>query len=600
MKKIYSISLALLFAGGVIAQNTTVKVAKKLDASTQSITKKGIKEQASTENQLKSTNAVLNETFEVSVPPAGWDATAEWALSTTSQGTSATGATGFFAFFDAYDLDAEVEGTLVTPILQPVTGDNTLSYSVNYYKRSTNTAYQSTGAELYIEFSTDNGANWTTSTTNVLAALPNYNSLNTGWTTLNVDLSAYNTQNVQVRFRAVSDYGWANIGIDNVTGPNVFSLNNELSAGTVFANMNSFDYFQMIPNSQMNTVDFGVKITNNGLAAQTNVTVHADINNGSFTGATGLNNPTASFAAATVDTLWANTTPTATTNTEFATKLWVSQTETDELPNNNIADSVYFYGTNTSYLRSMNVNSILSSYSFGSQAPAVTGFEYGATYLMANPGRVDSISTLIYKSSGTGNIVGKLYTIDINTGAYTLVGQTAAYSPVAGSNTNFDLTTLALQTPFTATAMTVLAATIQINGNFTTAPKDTIYIAADNAFMGDADLAGIASLNVGGTFGWYTFGSVPFVGLELQDPTTVSVKNIDLNKDLVIYPNPANNVLNIANAGNNANVTIMNSLGQVVYSAVVDNNSTINTENLSEGVYFVRVNNNVSKVIIRK
>lgn len=69
---------------------------------------------------------------------------------------------------------------------------------------------------------------------------------------------------------------------------------------------------------------------------------------------------------------------------------------------------------------------------------------------------------------------------------------------------------------------------------------------------------------------------------------------------LSVYPNPANNVVNIANLASNSNVTMMNSLGQVVYSAVASDKLSINTENLTEGVYFVRVNNQVVKVILSK
>ncbi|MEI7594900.1 MAG: T9SS type A sorting domain-containing protein [Bacteroidota bacterium] len=80
---------------------------------------------------------------------------------------------------------------------------------------------------------------------------------------------------------------------------------------------------------------------------------------------------------------------------------------------------------------------------------------------------------------------------------------------------------------------------------------------------------------------------------------TVSVDANSAAK-LEVYPNPANNVLNIANITANANVTMMNSLGQVVYSAVASDNLTVNTQNLTEGIYFVRVNNQVVKVIITK
>ncbi|MEI7594575.1 MAG: T9SS type A sorting domain-containing protein [Bacteroidota bacterium] len=81
--------------------------------------------------------------------------------------------------------------------------------------------------------------------------------------------------------------------------------------------------------------------------------------------------------------------------------------------------------------------------------------------------------------------------------------------------------------------------------------------------------------------------------------STVSIDAFSAT-NLSVYPNPANSVLNIANMAVNSNVTMMNSLGQLVYSAVASDNLSINTQNLTDGVYFVRVNNQVVKVIISK
>lgn len=600
MKKIYTISLALLMAGTVVAQKAMVKKGRTLEEATISISK--VNKNNVTSSGQKGVMATLNEAFELAVPATGWAAT-NWSSSTTSTAdeTAATGHVGHFAFFDAFNLAAGDQGTLVTPQLQPVTGNNTLAYKVNLYKMSTNAAWQGAGAELYIEFSTDQGANWTTSTTNVLATLTNYNTLNTGWIAKTVSLAAYNNLTVMVRFRAVSDWGWCDIGIDNVTGPNVLLFTNDISANKVFASMNGFDYFVAIPNSQLGAVYYGAEVKNNGTAAQTNVTVTADINAGAFTGATGLNNPTPSFAAGATDTLYATTNPIGSGFTQFDAQILATQTEVDEFPSNNMADSVTFYGTDENYYRSVSTYALINSYSFGASAPAVTGFEYGATYYMQNAGRVDSITSIIYrKSASSANVVGKLYTIDGATGAYTLVAQTAAFTPATGTNSSLNFTTLALTTPYTAAAGTILAATIQINGtNFTTAPGDTITLGYDNAYIGDASVACTAYLNVGGSMGWYTFAGVPNVGIELQN-STVSVSSVNLNNNVSVFPNPAKDVLNIKNAGKDAIITIMNSLGQVVYTTVATDKATIDTKNLSEGIYFVRVNNQISKVVITK
>jgi hypothetical protein len=67
-----------------------------------------------------------------------------------------------------------------------------------------------------------------------------------------------------------------------------------------------------------------------------------------------------------------------------------------------------------------------------------------------------------------------------------------------------------------------------------------------------------------------------------------------------IFPNPTSNDINITGAGNNADVVMTNALGQVVYKNVISDKVTISTEAMSKGIYFVKVNAKVGKVIIEK
>jgi hypothetical protein len=67
-----------------------------------------------------------------------------------------------------------------------------------------------------------------------------------------------------------------------------------------------------------------------------------------------------------------------------------------------------------------------------------------------------------------------------------------------------------------------------------------------------------------------------------------------------VFPNPANNIITIANA-ENANITIINMVGAVV--STVDNasaNQTIDISELANGTYFVRVNSEVFKINVVK
>lgn len=70
---------------------------------------------------------------------------------------------------------------------------------------------------------------------------------------------------------------------------------------------------------------------------------------------------------------------------------------------------------------------------------------------------------------------------------------------------------------------------------------------------------------------------------------TSGVEESELSQ-VSIYPNPATTMLNVR-AENFREVQIINFLGQVVYSAnITDNEFQINVSNLSNGVYFVRLN----------
>lgn len=78
----------------------------------------------------------------------------------------------------------------------------------------------------------------------------------------------------------------------------------------------------------------------------------------------------------------------------------------------------------------------------------------------------------------------------------------------------------------------------------------------------------------------------------IEDETTISSK---------IYPNPANNVLNISNSSNNlSTVNIYNVIGNLIYSNSFNNsNISIDTSNWNNGVYILKMNNSTSKIIIQ-
>ena len=80
--------------------------------------------------------------------------------------------------------------------------------------------------------------------------------------------------------------------------------------------------------------------------------------------------------------------------------------------------------------------------------------------------------------------------------------------------------------------------------------------------------------------------------------------NITDNK-LLIYPNPASDILNIEFTGTEtATMSIFNSTGQIVLSGnIQEGSASYDISNLSSGFYFIRVSNEYetySRQIIKK
>ncbi len=81
--------------------------------------------------------------------------------------------------------------------------------------------------------------------------------------------------------------------------------------------------------------------------------------------------------------------------------------------------------------------------------------------------------------------------------------------------------------------------------------------------------------------------------------TTVDV-NTEIAAKVNVYPNPATDIITVANA-ENANITIINVIGEIV--RIIDNasaNQTIDMSDLSNGTYFVRVDQEVFKINLAK
>lgn len=123
-------------------------------------------------------------------------------------------------------------------------------------------------------------------------------------------------------------------------------------------------------------------------------------------------------------------------------------------------------------------------------------------------------------------------------------------------------------------------------GKFAIDANDEIEILISNALTGNVDNP---TLNSEFDF----INGTPANGTVYRfTPATPSGIN-ENNSTFAVYPNPANNVINISNLAPKSNIIITNTIGAVVYSQEANNTlEIINVENFAKGVYFISINNN--------
>jgi len=79
------------------------------------------------------------------------------------------------------------------------------------------------------------------------------------------------------------------------------------------------------------------------------------------------------------------------------------------------------------------------------------------------------------------------------------------------------------------------------------------------------------------------------------------LNDIPSNYSVSVYPNPANSLVNIASDYDMKNVTLVNYVGQTIYTAPVTGNSyQINVSNYVTGMYFVRIETTDGSVITKR
>ncbi|MDR2836862.1 MAG: choice-of-anchor J domain-containing protein, partial [Bacteroidales bacterium] len=383
----------------------------------------------------------LNESFlSTTFPPLGWNRSVQTGISdgispnswihltetSTNPAVPTALLDGSFAVFDAYLWENNATQSLITPTLYPVLGNSTLHYTV--MEVLLNQIFIDAGMQLYIEFSTDGGSSWTTSTTNILAAFTGYNTAtdNAVAHNLTVDLSAYNGGTVKIRFRAISDYGGFVLALDNVYGVNredVVVSPTDLSITTNWL-------FSKIPLSQA-FYQLSANVTNNGADyVQGTETISMNI-----TGA-----ETYSENVIIPDIAFGETVAVSATSLYIPTNLgnynvsFTSSLSDDNLANN--SSSRAFEVTQDLY----QIDNGTNTGGVGSNTGAIT---LGNIFYFTNSEIISSID-LGFSSAATTELVFQfaIYSVNINTGMATNVytsPNVTRTSAMAGTITNFNI-----------------------------------------------------------------------------------------------------------------------------------------------------------------
>ncbi|MDD2277615.1 MAG: choice-of-anchor J domain-containing protein [Bacteroidales bacterium] len=173
---------------------------------------------------LTASGQTIDQSFNSDKIPYGWvnDDTndADWIVTDkNSNGPSADNSgSGYYAFVDSRYISQGKVLKLITPRLDLTSGSTTLSYFL-YLKRTD--LGGNVLKPLFVDVSVD-GADWINLREHTKTENPNQ------WFNYTIELSEYSTSdNVRIRFRAISsgydyDSGYCSIGLDDVTGPNLF------------------------------------------------------------------------------------------------------------------------------------------------------------------------------------------------------------------------------------------------------------------------------------------------------------------------------------------------------------------------------------------
>jgi hypothetical protein len=539
---------------------------------------------------------VINNT--AGTPGLGWEFSSNPAaipVTQLSPFASTTAANGFLFVNSDANSTADFDGS---PIVTTATTSATINLTGQpvvrlRYQHNFRWWHDTRGVSV----SADNGATWTDfemSNENDYS-LPNQNAGNPEQTVIDISSIAGNQAQVKIRFY-YNDHDWWGWywAVDDVA-LFVPEDNDLVMLGGYWGSTGAWGarlpYYQ-IPLSQLAPLDVAGIVKNYGALDQNDVVFTAALASGVWSGSSA---PEAVLTGAT-DTisLTGALTPPPIVATHVI-NMSVSSSATDAVPaDNSILAAASVSVNNFIYARDKGT-ATNGTYNQG------MGFEAGNVFDIYAAANLSGIDTYIDAGAVVGaEVYAKLYSVDptatTTAAAFVFVDESAPYI----------LTPADLGQKITL-ALSAGAATLSAGVSYVV----VLGSYGDGGATDDLIIstAGVSEASTSYYYDmtdntWYYTTSTPMVRMNF-DPS-VGVNEVEDNLGLRVFPNPANEVINISlNKEVSATLTLLDVSGKVVKTQALNGISTsINTASLNSGVYFVTINDGTSvstqKVVIKK
>ena len=448
-----------------------------------------------------------------------------------------------------------------------------------------------------VSVSADNGATWTDfeMSNETDYSLPNQNSGNPEQTVIDISSIAGNQAQVKIRFYYNdNDYwGWY-WAVDDVA-LFVPEDNDLVMLGGYWGSTGAWGarlpYYQ-IPLSQLAPLDVAGIVKNYGALDQNDVVFTAALASGVWSGSSA---PEAVLAGATDTISLTAALPPPPIVATHVINMSVSSSATDAVPaDNSILAAASVSVNNFIYARDKGT-ATNGTYNQG------MGFEAGNVFDIYAAANLSGIDAYIDADAVVGaEVYARLYSVDptatTTAAAFVFVDESAPYILTAADlGQKISLALSAGAAPLSAGVSYVVVLGSYGDGGAT---NDLVI---STAGVSEASTSYYYDMTDNT---WYYTTSTPMVRMNF-DPS-VGVNEVEDNLGLRVFPNPANEVINISlNKEVSATLTLLDVSGKVVRTQALNGISTsINTASLNSGVYFVTINDGTSvstqKVVIKK